>query len=80
MTFSDTDNDTGWQLGADDNNQSWFVVKGFTTASGALGTAFQGAKNSAALAIYSATGRVFINKGSGVSTGGGSRTERWWFY
>ena len=27
----------------------------------------------AALAIYSVTGRVFINKGSGVSTGGGSQ-------
>ena len=72
MTFSDTDNDTGWQLGADDNNQSWFVVRGFTTSSGALGTAFQGAKNNASLAIYSATNRVFMNKGSGVSTGGGS--------
>ena len=33
---ADTDNDSGWQLGADDNDQSWFVVKGFTTASGAL--------------------------------------------
>ena len=72
MTFSDTDNDSGWQLGADDNDQSWFVVKGFTTASGALNTTFQGARNSASLCIYSATNRVFMNKGSGVSTGSGS--------
>ena len=75
MTFSDTDNDSGWQLGADDNDQSWFVVKGFTTASGALNTTFQGARNSASLCIYSATNRVFMNKGSGVSTGSGSTLE-----
>ena len=74
MTFTDTDNDTGWQMGSDDNDQSWFAIRGFTTASGALNTAFQlNAKQNAALAIYSATGRVFINKGSSVSTGGGSQ-------
>ena len=74
MTFTDTDNDTGWQLGADDSDQSWFVVRGFSNASGALSTSFQSnAKLNASLAIYSATGRVFIGKGSGVSTGGGSR-------
>ena len=74
MTFTDTDNDTGWQLGADDNDQSWFAIRGFTTASAALSTAFQlNAKQNAALAIYSATGRVFINKGSSVSTGSGSQ-------
>ena len=74
MTFTDTDNDTGWQLGADDSDQSWFVVRGFTTASSALSTSFQSnAKTNASLAIYSATGRVFINKGSSVSTGSGSQ-------
>ena len=72
MTFSDTDNDSGWQLGADDNDQSWFVVKGFTTASGALNTTFQGARNSASLCIYSEQTEYSWNKGSGVSTGSGS--------
>ena len=38
----------------------------------ALNTTFQGARNSASLCIYSATNRVFMNKGSGVSTGSGS--------
>tara|TARA_B100002019_G_scaffold2046_1_gene1629 strand:+ start:1 stop:1422 length:1422 start_codon:yes stop_codon:yes gene_type:complete len=73
MTFTDTDNDTGWQLGADDNNQSWFVVRNFANSSGALSTAFQGSYQNAAMCIYSATGRVFFNKGSSVSTGGGSQ-------
>ena len=74
MTFTDTDNDMGWQLGADDNDQSWFAIRNFADASGALTTSFQtNAKTNAALAIYSATGRVFINKGSGVSTGSGSQ-------
>ena len=74
MTFTDTDNDAGWQMGQDDNDQSWFCIRNFADASGALSTAFQGnAKVNAALAIYSATGRVFINKGSGVSTGSGSQ-------
>ena len=74
MTFTDTDNDMGWQLGADDSDQSWFVIRGFADASGALSTSFQSnAKLNASLAIYSATGRVFINKGSGVSTGSGSQ-------
>ena len=77
LTFTDTDGDMGWQLGADDNDDSWFVVRGFSgssAASNALSTTFQGnAKVNASLAIYSITGRVFIGKGSGVSTGAGSR-------
>jgi len=74
MTFTDTDNDAGWQMGQDDNDESWFCIRNFATASGALTTNFQtNAKNNSALSIYSATGRVFINKGSGVSTGSGSQ-------
>ena len=77
MTFTDTSNDMGWQLGADDSDDSWFVIRGFSgasAASNALSTTFQGnAKVNASLAIYSVTGRVFIGKGSGVSTGSGSR-------
>jgi len=74
LTFTDTDDDAGWQIGQDDNDQSWFVIRGFTNASGALTTGFQtNAKNNASLSIYSATGRVFINKGSSVSTGSGSQ-------
>ena len=77
MTFTDTDNDMGWQIGADDSDDSWFAIRGFSgssAASNALSTAFQAnAKVNAALAIYSVTGRVFIGKGSGVSTGAGSR-------
>ena len=74
ITFTDTDDDAGWQLGQDDNNQSWFVIRGFANASGALTTSFQtNARDNAALAIYSATGRVFINKGSSVSTSSGSQ-------
>ena len=67
----------GWQLGADDSDDSWFVIRGFSggsAASNALSTTFQAnAKVNASLAIYSITGRVFIGKGSSVSTGSGSR-------
>ena len=76
--ITDSGNDMGWQLGADDSDESWFVIRGFgsagSSASNALSTSFQSnAKLNASLAIYSATGRVFIGKGSSVSTGSGSR-------
>ena len=81
LTFTDSGNDMGWQLGADDSDDSWFVVRGFSGSSAAnnakhyipkLMLTLGSMKLNASLAItHSVTGRVFIGKGSGDSTGGG---------
>jgi hypothetical protein len=69
--FDDIANDSGWIMGADDANQSWFCIKGFATPGAVDYISSQGSTGSCNLAIYQTTGRWFINKAG--STGGGSR-------
>ena len=71
MIFDDIANDSGWIIGADDANQSWFCVKGFATPGDVSYISSQGSTGSCNLAIYQTTGRWFISKAG--STGAGSR-------
>ena len=71
MIFDDIANDSGWILGADDANLSWFCIKGFATPGDVSYISSQGSTGSCNLAIYQGTGRWFIIKAGG--TGAGSR-------
>ena len=71
IVFDDIANDSGWIIGADDANQSWFCVKGFATPGAVDYISSQGSTGSCNLAIYQTTGRWFISKAG--STGNGSR-------
>ena len=71
MIFDDIANDSGWIIGADDANSSWFCVKGFATPGDVSYISSQGSTGSCNLAIYQTTGRWFISKAG--STGNGSR-------
>jgi hypothetical protein len=71
MIFDDIANDSGWIIGADDANASWFCVKGFATPGDVSYISSQGSTGTCNLAIYQTTGRWFISKAG--STGSGSR-------